>query len=311
MKAIQITEFGGPEVLALVDVPRPTPIATEVLVEVRAAGLNPVDWKTREGSGVSASAGPPPFVPGWDVAGVVSEVGYGVTLFEPGERVFGMPWFPRAAGAYSEYVAAPSRQFARIPESLSFEQAAALPLASLTAWQSLVDAAKVEPGQRVLVHGASGGVGHLAVQVAKARGATVIGTARAANHDFLRALGVDEPVDREAVQLSESARDVDVVIDLVGGDEAGALGTLNDRGVLIAVAGHPSDGVKADARERGVRVLEPLVEPDGHALAEVAALVDAGSLKITVEEVLPLEQAARAHQRLESGGHRGKIVLAI
>src|SRR3954454_19531442 len=167
MRAVEVTEFGGPEVLRLVDVDAPSPIPTEVLVEVHAAGVNPVDWKTREGRGMAGACGPPPFTLGWDVAGVVTELGRGVTIFGPGDRVFGMPWFPRAAGAYAEFVTAPSRQFARMPDGLSFEDAAALPLASLTAWQALADTAHVGEGNTVLINGASGGVGHLAVQVAK------------------------------------------------------------------------------------------------------------------------------------------------
>jgi NADPH:quinone reductase-like Zn-dependent oxidoreductase len=143
LRAIHVTDFGGPDVLRLVDVEPPKPIPTEVLVEVHAAGVNPVDWKTREGRGAAGASGPPPFILGWDVAGVVTEVGRGVTLFKPGDRVFGMPWFPREAGAYSEFVTAPSRQFAPMPDGLSFEEAAALPLAGLTAWQALVDTADV------------------------------------------------------------------------------------------------------------------------------------------------------------------------
>src|SRR5213076_732494 len=161
--------------------------------------------------------GDPPVL-GFDVAGVVSAVGLGVTLFQPGDAVFGMPWFPRQAGGYAEYVTAPARHFVAKPEELSFVQAAALPLVSLTAWQALVDTAAIRPGQRVLVHAAAGGVGHVAVQIAKARGAHVIGTASAAKHEFLRGIGVDEPIDYTAVDFATAVRDVDVVVDPVGGD---------------------------------------------------------------------------------------------
>jgi NADPH:quinone reductase-like Zn-dependent oxidoreductase len=312
MKAVQVTDFGGPEGLRLVDVERPSPIPTEVLVEVHAAGVNPVDWKTCEGRGAARSSGPPPFTLGWDVAGVVAEVGRGVTLFAPGDRVFGMPWFPRAAGAYAEFVTAPSRQFARMPEGLSFEEAAALPLASLTAWQALVDTARVGEGDTVLVNGASGGVGHVAVQVAKARGAKVIATARAVNHDFLRSLGANECVDREAVEVQDAASEVDVVIDLVGPDATRAeLETLREGGVLVAIPGGPSEEAVAEAAKRGIRVTGILVEPDGHALGQIAALVSEGRLKVNVERALPLEQAAEAHELLRAGGVRGKIVLSV
>jgi NADPH:quinone reductase-like Zn-dependent oxidoreductase len=287
-------------VLRLVDVEPPKPIPTEVLVEVHAAGVNPVDWKTREGRGAAGASGPPPFILGWDVAGVVTEVGRGVTLFKPGDRVFGMPWFPREAGAYSEFVTAPSRQFAPMPDGLSFEEAAALPLAGLTAWQALVDTADVREGQVVLVNGATGGVGHLAVQIAKARGARVIGTARADNHDFLRSLGADECVDYDEVPVEGAASDVDLVLDLVGGDAAEAAAkTLREGGLIISVPG----GSKAAT---GI-----LVEPDGHGMRELAALVSDGRLKVHVERALPLEEAAQAHELLQAGGHRGKLVLTV
>jgi NADPH:quinone reductase-like Zn-dependent oxidoreductase len=312
VRAIQVTGFGGPELLSLVDVPRPTPISTELLVEVHAAGVNPVDWKTRRGRGVSKWAGEPPFGLGWDVAGVVADAGYGVTTFAPGDRVFGMPWFPRVAGAYAEFVTAPSRQFAHMPDGLSFEEAAALPLASLTAWQALVDTARVGDGTTVLVHGASGGVGHLAVQVAKARGAHVIATGRAGNHDFLRSLGVDDCVDREAVPIQDAADGVDALLDFVGRDETRAeLDAIRDGGLLVAIASGASDEARAEADRRAIRVAELLVEPDGRALGEIAALVDGGRLKVSLERTFPLEEAGQAHELLESGGVRGKIVLAV
>ncbi len=182
MRAISQATLGGPEVLELVEMPRPDPAPTEVLVRVTAAGVNPVDWKVRAGGGF---LGEPPFTVGWDVAGVVEELGRGVTRFQAGDRVFGMPRFPKEAAAYAEYVTSPSRQLARTPESIGDVEAAALPLAGLTAWQALVETADVQPGQRVLILGAAGGVGHLGVQIAKARGAHVIGTARSGKHAFL------------------------------------------------------------------------------------------------------------------------------
>jgi NADPH:quinone reductase-like Zn-dependent oxidoreductase len=295
-----------------VDVDPPSPIPTEVLVEVHAAGVNPVDWKTREGRGAARACGPPPFTLGWDVAGVVTELGRGVTIFAPGDRVFGMPWFPRAAGAYAEFVTAPSRQFARMPDGLSFEEAAALPLAALTSWQALVDTAHVSEGQTVLINGASGGVGHIAVQVAKARGARVIGTARAVNHDFLRELGADECLDRERVPLQDAARDVDVVLDFVGGDAStAALDTLREGGLLVSVPSGPNEDAAAEGEKRGIGVTGILVEPDGHAMGEIAALVREGRLTAHVDSTFPLEDAARAHERLEAGGVRGKIVLTV
>jgi NADPH:quinone reductase-like Zn-dependent oxidoreductase len=299
-------------VLRLVDVDAPSPIPTEVLVEVHAAGVNPVDWKTREGRGAAGAAGPPPFVLGWDVAGVVTELGRGVTTLAPGDRVFGMPWFPRAAGAYAEFATAPSRQFARMPDGLSFEEAAALPLAALTAWQALVDTARVESGQSVLINGASGGVGHIAVQIAKARGARVIGTARAANHDFLHELGADECVDYTQVELKDAASGVDLVLDFVGGDASvAALDTIREGGLLISVPSGPSDEASAEGEKRGIRVTGILVEPDGHAMGDIAALVRDGWLRVHVHEALPLQDAAKAHQQLQAGGLPGKLVLTL
>jgi NADPH:quinone reductase-like Zn-dependent oxidoreductase len=312
MRAIAVERFGGPEVLTPVEVEPPSPISTEVLVEVHAAGVNPVDYKTRRGEGVARSAGPPPFVPGWDVAGVVVSAGYGVTRFRPGDRVFGMPRFPRAAGAYAEYVTAPSLQLARIPPGLDFIQAAAIPLAALTAWQALIDAAGLTAGQTVLVHGASGGVGHLAAQLVAALGSTVIATARRSSHEFLRALGIAELIDREAVPVGSAAQEADVVVDLVGGsDTRSALGALRSGGVLLAVADGADEATKAEAGRMGVHVMEPLVEPDGRGLDQIAALVERGALRVAVDSVLSLEAAAEAHRRLEEGGVRGKLVLSV
>ncbi len=281
-------------------------------MEVHAAGVNPVDYKTRGGEGVAKWAGPPPFVPGWDVAGVVVSTGYGVTRFAPGDRVFGMPRFPRAAGAYAEYVTAPSLHLARIPDELGFVEAAAIPLAALTAWQVLFDAARLKSDQTLLVDGASGGVGHLAVQLAAARGARVLALARAQSHEFLAALGASELIAREIATVEQAAAAVDVVLDLVGGSEtAAALTTLKPGGVMLAVADGADDATHVMARELGVRVLEPLVEPDGRSLDAIAELASHGSIRVAVESVLPLESAAEAHAQLESGGTRGKIVLAV
>ncbi len=293
MRAIQVTRFGGPDVLCLTEVERPSPISTEVLVRVLAAGVNPVDCKTRRGEGVARWMGPPPFIVGWDVAGVVEAIGYGVTRFAVGDVVFGMPRFPRAAGAYGEFVTAPSRHFARAPKSIPPIDAAALPLATLTAWQCLVDTANIKKGENVLVHGGSGGVGHLAVQIAQSRGAYVATTSSR---------------DRDAL----ASREIDVALDLVGGaDTMLLLDTLRDGGRLFAVADGAKEEVKREGGRRGARVIEPLVEPDGHGLQEIAKLVDSGDLRVTIDQVFPLEEAAAAHERLERGGVRGKLVLEV
>ncbi len=314
MRAVTQQAFGGAGVLELQTVPRPVPLPTEVQVRVHAAGVNPVDWKTREGSGMAGVLGAPPFILGWDVAGVVEQVGFGVTVLKPGDEVYGMPWFPRAAGGYAEYVTAPSRQFARKPSRLSFEEAAAVPLAALTAWQALVDTAGVRHGHRVLITAAAGGVGHFAVQLAKHLGAHVIGTASARNHDWLAKLGADELIDYTQVRFEEQVGEIDVAVDLVGAPDATGLRSLRvlrQDGLLVAVPGGASPQVQAAAGELGVRVTPMLVEPDAAALGRIAQLIDGGEVHVEVAEVFPLERVADAHTRGERGHTRGKIVLSV
>ncbi|MCY0917180.1 MULTISPECIES: NADP-dependent oxidoreductase [unclassified Streptomyces] len=306
MRAVVVSQWGGPEVLVEREIERPEPGMGEVLVRVRAAGVNPVDWKTRESGGL-IPWGPVPAV-GWDVSGTVEAVGPGVTLYRVGDEVYGMPRFPQQAGAYAEYVTAPARHFARKPASLDHVEAAALPLAALTAWQALVDTAGVSAGQRVLVHAAAGGVGHLAVQIAKARGAYVIGTASAAKHALLRDLGADEVIDYRTADFEDVVSDIDVVIDAVGGDHGRrSLKVLKPGGHLVTLPG--PDGLPADAE--GVHATWLLVEPDLKGLEGIAALVEQGLLKPLVDTVLPLEQAAKAHEIGERGRTTGKIVLTV
>ena len=311
MRAVIVERLGGPEVLKVAERDDPEPLPTEVLVRVHAAGVNPVDFKTRQGKGMAAVLGDPPFVLGWDVAGTVEAVGRGVTRFAVGDEVFGMPWFPREAGASAELVAAPSRQFARAPAAAGHVHAGALPLASLTAWQALVDTAGVKEGDRVLIHAAAGGVGHLASQIAKARGAYVFGTATAEKHDFLLEHGVDVPIDYKSERFEDVAVGVDVVLDLVGSKEYGlrSLEALGEGGILIPVPSGADTEVFAEAKRRGVRATGILVEPDGHGLEAIAALVDDGKLRVEVQDTFPLEEAARAHEAGESGRTRGKLVL--
>ncbi|MER6948175.1 NADP-dependent oxidoreductase [Nonomuraea sp. NPDC000554] len=310
MRAISQARFGGPEVLEPVEVVRPEPLPTEVLVRVRAAGVNPVDWKTRAGGGMAGVLGEPPFILGWDVSGVVEQVGFGVTRWKPGDEVYGMPWFPRPAGAYAEYVTAPARQLARKPAALGHEQAAAVPLAALTAWQALVDTAKVETGQRVLIHAGAGGVGHLAIQFARHLGAHVITTASAGRHEWLRQLGAAETIDYTTTAFEDVARDVDVVLDLTG-DGHRSLKVLRPGGLLVAIPSGVSPELLDSALAVGVRATPFLVEPDGTALARIADLIDRDKVTVEVEAVLPLDEAAEAHRRGERGRTRGKIVLSL
>lgn len=223
-----------------------------------------------------------------------------------------MPRFPHPAGAYAEYVTAPARHFAHRPEALDHLQAAAVPLAALTAWQALVDTADVQPGRRVMIHAAAGGVGHLAVQIAKARGAHVIGTARRAKRDFLRSLGADELVDYTEVDFAEAVYDVDVVLDAIGGPYGErSLRTLRRGGTLISILPPDATVPAEQARAAGVRAVFMLVEPDQAGLRRIAALVDSGRLRVEVAAVFPLENAAEAHTFGEAGRTTGKIVLSV
>ncbi|MFC4565699.1 NADP-dependent oxidoreductase [Nocardiopsis mangrovi] len=316
MRAVVQDGFGDADVLYTAEVPRPRPLPTEVLVRVHAAGVNPVDWKTRSGGGMSAVLGEPPFILGWDVSGVVAEVGFGVNTLRIGDEVFGMPWFPRPAGAYAEYVTAPSRQFTRKPDALDHEHAAAVPLAALTAWQTVTGVAHVEPGDRVLVHAAAGGVGHFAVQLAKERGAWVIGTASSRNHAWLRELGAHDVIDYHTDRFEEVIADgVDAVIDLVGDavdrTSTRSLEVLRPGGILVAVPSGVTPELLDLAAQRGVRASAFMVEPDGAALTEVARLIDAGAISVYVDGVFPLAEVADAHRRSEESHGRGKFVLRV
>jgi NADPH:quinone reductase-like Zn-dependent oxidoreductase len=307
MRAVSQDVLGGPEVLRVVERPRPRPGASEVLVRVRAAGLNPTDWKHRA---AGIFLGEPPFVLGWDVAGTVEAVGLGVTLFAPGDEVFGMLPYPHGVGAHAEYATGPARAFVRRPASVDVVQAGALPLAALTAWQALVDTAQVRAGDRVLVHAAAGGVGHLAVQIAKSRGAHVIGTASAGKHDFLRRIGVDEPVDYRAVDFAEAVRDVDVVLDTIGGDyQLRSLRTLRRGGLLVSILPVPAEGLAEEAARLGVRTALLLVEADHAGMTAVADLAERGLLRAEIAGTFPLAEAAKAHELGDGGRVTGKLVL--
>lgn len=311
MRAVSQETGGGPEVLKMIETRRPEPGRGEILVRVYAAGVNPADWKTRS-RGEFAVGTRPPFTLGWDVSGVVETVGDGVTVFRPGDEVYGMPRFPHPAGAYAEYVAAPARHFAHRPKRLTHIESGALPLAALTAWQALVDTADVQPGQRVLVHAAAGGVGHLAVQIAKARGAHVIGTASAAKHDLLRSLGADELIDYRSQDFTETVRDVDVVLDSLGGPNwSRSLRTLRPGGILISILPPDETFPSAEAEAAGVRAVFMLVEPDRQGLQEITELVEDGRLRVIADAVFPLDKAAEAHRQGETGRTTGKIVLSV
>jgi NADPH:quinone reductase-like Zn-dependent oxidoreductase len=310
MRAVIQHEVGGPEVLVIEEVPTPEPIPTEVQVRVHAAGVNPVDFKTR-GGGRSKFLGEPPFTVGWDVSGTVTKLGAGVTRFRVGDEVFGMPWFPREAAAYAEYVTAPSRHFEHKPAVLSHEQAAALPLAGLTAWQIVVDTINLPAGDDLLVHAAAGGVGHLAVQIAKARGATVIGTARAEQAESLARLGIDRVIDYRSERFEQLVSNLDAVIDLVGSYGEASLAVLRPAGMLVSVPSGAGKDLFTKAKEMGKRATGFLVEPDPVGLAGLCHLIENGELQVHVDQVFDLERVADAHRLAEAGHGGGKIVLRV
>ncbi|MEU2928133.1 NADP-dependent oxidoreductase [Streptomyces sp. NPDC007251] len=309
MRAISQDVLGGPEVLKEVRLERPKPRPNEVLVRVRAAGVNPTDWKHRATGGF---LGEPPFVLGWDVSGEVVETGIGVAAFAPGDEVFGMLPYPFGHGSHAEYVIAPVRALTHKPASVDHTQAGALPLVSLTAWQALTEHADVRPGQRVLIHAAAGGVGHVAVQIAKSRGAYVIGTASAGKHDFLREIGVDEPVDYRTTDVTEAVRDVDVVLDTIGGDTSvESLKVLRPGGVVVSILPVGSREFHDEAERLGVRAVRMLVDADRAGMEKIAELAEAGKLKATIAGTFPLSDAAKAHEVGDTGRTTGKLVLLV
>ncbi|MFF7946430.1 NADP-dependent oxidoreductase [Streptomyces griseorubiginosus] len=309
MRVITQQSLGGPEVLTIVDAPEPQPLPTEVLVRVKAIGLNPLEARLRAGE--FPLLGLPPFVLGWDISGVVKEAP-GTWRFRPGDEVFGMPLFPRAANAYAEAVSAPALHLARKPASLSHVEASALPVVGLTAWQGLVDIGGVKEGDRVLVHGGGGGVGHVAIQIAKALGAHVITTASGSKRKFVEGFGPDEVIDYTAVDFTKAVRDVDVVLDTIGGDTVErSLDVLRPGGHLVTAVAEEDLELIARYEAAGMRFSGIAVEPDPVALRGLVDLVDQGRLRVHVQETFPFERVADAHRLLEGGHLQGKLVLTV
>ena len=278
------------------------------MVRFHSAGINPVDWKIREGHLKEMLHHTLPLVLGWDMSGVVEVVGSGVIHMRVGDEVFSHPDISRD-GAYAEFIVIKESEVALKPKSVDYIHAAALPLAGLTAWQTLFDAGGLKAGQRVLIHAAAGGVGHLAVQLAKEKGAQVIGTASARNHDFLRKLGAEQIIDYKTVRFEEAVQPVDVVIDTMGGEiQERSWKVLKRGGVLVSIVSPPSAEI---ATAHGVRQAFVLTQPNAGQLAEIAKLVDADKLKAIVETIMPLSDATRAQEVSERGHTRGKIVLRV
>lgn len=309
MRAITQQTLGGPEVLTIVDAPVPQPLPTEVLVRVRAIGLNPLEARLRAGE--FPLIGRPPFILGWDISGVVEEAPK-TWQFKPGDEVFGMPLFPRAASAYAEFVSAPALHLARKPAALSHVEASALPVVGLTAWQGLVDLAGVKEGDRVLIHGGGGGVGHVAIQIAKALGAHVITTAGGSKRKFVEGFGADEVIDYTAVDFTEAVHDVDVVLDTIGGDTVErSLEVLRPGGHLVTAVAEEDAELIARYEAAGMRFSGIAVAPDPVALRGLVELVEQGRLRVHVHETFPFERVADAHRLLDTGHLQGKLVLTV
>jgi NADPH:quinone reductase-like Zn-dependent oxidoreductase len=308
MKAIQMHAYGGPEVLTYEDAPRPQPGAGEVLIQVCAASVNPVDWKIREGHVRNFLKHALPLIPGWDVSGIIEAVGAGVSRLKKGDEVYSRPDISRN-GSYAEYIAVRESEVALKPKSLDHIHAAAVPLAALTAWQALFDAAQLTAGQTVLIHAAAGGVGSFAVQFARWKGARVIGTASGRNREFLKSLGADEVIDYTTSRFEDSVRDVDVVLDTMSGEtQERSWQVLKKGGFLVTILGSAPQEMAA---KHGVRCAHTFVQPNVEQLNTLAGMLDAGKIKPVVETVLPLEKAAEAQELNKTGHTRGKIVLRV
>ena len=314
MRALIIDETGAPEVLHLADRPLPRQISDEVLIKVVAAGLNPIDAKTRAGKGVAAAIQSYPTILGNDFSGIVVRAAFAASPLQPGDAVYGMGRVPRTSGSFAEYVSVSSMSVAHKPARLSHAEAAAVPIAALTAW-GMVKLAGAAPGQRMLVHAGSGGVGHFAVQFARVLGAHVTATASTRNLDFLRELGADEVIDYSTTRFEDVVHDLDSVIDLIGNvhDNTGtrSLAALRPGGLLVNAPTGSWPTMAADAAAAGRRATGFKVSPDARTLDEISALLSSGTVRVHVDSVFELADGAAAHRLLEEGHTRGKIVLRV
>src|SRR6266550_992821 len=310
MRAVRIKRYGNEEVVELAEVERPQPGENQLLVKVRAAAVNPVDWKIRDGLGDIFGL-KPPLILGCEVAGTVEVVDSGgpsrtgISDFVGGDEVYG--YLSAYSGGYAEYVAAPASEFVRKPKQIDFDTAASVPVAALTAWQGIFDHGKLASGQRILITGASGAVGSMAAQLAKNKGAHVIGIGSGRNEEFVRGLGADEFIDYKKAKFEAEVSGVDVVFDTVGGEtQDRAFQTLKRGGVLVSTVNPPSE---EKAKQFGVKGAMVMVTPKPDQLAEINRLVENGKLKVRVAVVLPLAEVKRAHQLSAAGHADGKIIL--
>jgi NADPH:quinone reductase-like Zn-dependent oxidoreductase len=311
MKAISLNDFGGTEVLGRTEVPVPMIGPTQVLVQLKSLSINPVDVKTRAGKGLAGRIKDQlPVILGWDISGVVVETGTEVNTFKTGDEVFGMVAFPKLAGAYAEFVASEAADLALKPANISHNEAAAATLAALTAWQALYHNARIQPGQRVLIHAAAGGVGHYAVQIAKHLGAYVIGTSSAENRDFVLSLGADEHIDYKARPFEEAASDLDFVLDAIGGEYIDrSLKVIKKGGTIISIPSGLNETVTEKATALGINGYFILVHPSAEDMASVADLLEKGILKSHVSKLFSFDDMAAAHLQIESGRTVGKVAL--
>jgi len=308
MKAIRIHEFGSADVLKLEDVPVPTPATDEVLIKVYASGVNPIDWKIREGGYGGKFPIKLPLTPGWDVAGVIEQAGENVKILHKGDEVYSRP-DPTRDGTYAEYVVVKADQVALKPKSIPFDHAAGVPLAGLTAWQGLFQYGQLQRGQTVLIHGASGGVGAYAVQFAKWKGAYVIGTASADNLDFVKSLGADKVIDYEKEKFEDVAKNVDLVFDMQGGDtQRRSIAVLKPGGRLITTV-MPKFGAEAEAKN--IHLEGFMAKSNPQDLGQIARLIDEGKVKPMISRIFPLAQAREAQEMAEHGHVKGKVVIKV
>ena len=305
---MRIHQFGGPEVLKMEEIEKPTPAADEVLIKVYATSVNPVDSKIRSGKNYQRYKNPMPMTLGFDVSGTIEAVGNDVKTFKEGDEVYARPDLNRD-GAYAEYVTMQANKVGFKPKSIDHDKAAAVPLVALTAWQGIFDHGKLKANQRILIHAAAGGVGTFAVQLAKWKGAYVIGTASEDNIEFLKELGADEVIDYKKQKFEEVVKDIDVVFDLIGGDtQKNSVNVLKEGGILVSTLGIADNNLLAQKNIHGEAYMAQST-PD--QLNQIAQLIDEGKLKPVIAKVLPLEQAAEMQKESEAGHVRGKIVLKV
>jgi len=308
MKAVVVNEYGGPEVLRYQDAPRPEPKEDEILVRVMAAAVNPVDSYVRQGMFAKRGLDNRPAIIGYDISGVVEKTGANAKKFKAGDKVYSYLSVMRGGG-YAEFAIAKESETALKPKNINFEEAAAVPLAATTAWQALIDTAKIDKGQTVLIHGGSGGVGSFAIQIAKARGAKVIATASTAHQDLLKQLGVDQAIDYTTSKFEEAVKDIDVVLNCVRADALGrSYDVVKKGGIIVSITDEPD---QTECAKHGIRGSRLGAHPDAKVLEELTKLIEAGKMKPIVSQTLPLAEASKAHQQIETHHTLGKIVLKV